>query len=276
MRRKWGVILYPHLHPSRLEYFVSRRIYGRKFLIINMKRRYSDTRTQANYERALKRRAFMRGQRAKIMPSRNRRIGGYLGIENKFYDTFTNYTSVSGAEAWTLLNPSAGCISAPAQGDGPSNRDGKKMWITSVHIKGCWRLPSSVNQTTCAPYPTCRVIVYLDNQTNGATPTIADILESTNVITSFRNLEYTSRFTILKDQVQVLQNPCVFDGTNIEYGGCVRPFKMNKKFSRPLEVNMTGSTAGVASVVDKSIGVLICSTDDGADFKYEARIRFKG
>lgn len=240
-----------------------------------MKRKYADARTQANYEAALKRRSIARLRRNRL--PLNIRTGGFLGLENKFYDTSIAYTSFSAAETWQLFNPgTVNCISAPAQGDGESNRDGRKFVITSMHIKGAWRLPTTVNQTQSGTYPSVRIIVYLDKQANGAVPTISQIVQDTGDINSFRNLQYTKRFDVLKDRTYFFTRPQVYDGTNIEWGQVVRQFKFNKKFKTPLEVNMNNTSAGVSGVVDHAIGIVAVSTADDVAVKYSARIRFKG
>jgi len=70
---------------------------------------------------------------------------GFLSIERKFYDNgltataLTAPTDATGGE----FDPSATMMmTTPAQGDGPSNRDGKEIAMLYLQINGTIALPS--------------------------------------------------------------------------------------------------------------------------------------
>jgi len=215
----------------------------------------------------------------------NVRIGGFLGIENKFYDTsltaaLTASTNWAGAE-----HDPAGvlCISAPAQGDGESNRDGKKINITSAHVTGTIYCAAQANQTASDAAPVVFIALVLDMQTNGAQLNSEDVYtnplgNSIANVNPLRNLQYSKRFKVLKTKTLQLPVPSItYDGTNIEQSGFVRSFRMDiSKMALP--VTFTATTAGVANVVDNSLHIIAVATniDMAPAISYNARIRFVG
>lgn len=215
----------------------------------------------------------------------NARIGGFLGIENKFYDTgvvagaLGAPTDASGGE----FDPaSVNCISAPAQGDGESNRDGKNIKILSCHVAGVIAMAKQADQTAADFIPTVMVALVLDTQTNGAQ------LASENVYTNpsgnaqtcttpLRNLQYSKRFKVLASKILRLpQLQMTWDGTNVEQSGGSVPFRFDKRLNLPVTFN--GTTAGVASVVDNSLHIIAYAENTTAvpTIYYNARVRFVG
>lgn len=213
---------------------------------------------------------------------RNSRTGGFLGIEYKFLDCTKSFTTIANTE-WQVQVPtsgSTGCISVPAQGDGESNRDGKNYAITSVHFKGAWKYLESEAATDPHDDIMCRLVLYIDTQTNGAVATGTDIMDSgaTHNNLAFRNLQYSKRFKILYDKSMVVRPKDLVAATNsFSTGDGKWIFSFNKKFKVPMRVSCDGTTADVADCVDNCIGVAVCV--DKANFLqlgYESRIRFVG
>jgi len=211
------------------------------------------------------------------------RTGGFLGIETKFIDyTYEEaiVNTVTGAEA-DPPGPGAqtapGCISAIAQGDGESNRDGRKCTLTSIHLRGSVILDPRSDTSTSVGGTTVRVLVVQDTQTNGAQLNSEDvILAATNVEHSFRNLQFTKRFKILKDQTFAMKYPSA-SGTSVtnDVNGDIKNFKWNFKVNIP--VIHKANTAVIASITDNSIHVIaFCSQNGVATLNYNARCRFVG
>ena len=212
----------------------------------------------------------------------NNRIGGFLGIEKKFidyeYDAAVVET-VAGAEADPATALS---LSALAQGDGESNRDGRQVRLLSVHMKGEVQF-DPLDQATPGQAQCVRLLVVLDKQTNGAQLNAEDVLlDPTNTdldVHAFRNLQYTQRFRVLKDFVVRQPTPsAVWDGTSTLKGGVQVPFKVNIELGN-MPVTYTGTTAAIASIADNSIHVIaIASTTatGSATLKYISRLRFVG
>lgn len=214
----------------------------------------------------------------------NVRYGGFIGIENKFYDTSRSGvipipTNASGGN----VDPATvNCISAPAQGDGESNRDGKQIAITSCHLYGSIYNPSQVNQTALESTPLVFVALVIDTQTNGAQLDTADVFKNTaaTALTSalpMRNLQYSKRFKVVWSKTfRIGQDVATFDGTNIETGGTLTPFKIHFKPKKPMKVEFTGTTAGISNVVDNSLHVVAYSSNPNLQLSYNARVRFVG
>lgn len=210
--------------------------------------------------------------------SSNKRTGGFIGMENKFVD-YSYSSTVS--NAWTADNPTTtDCISAVAQGDGESSRDGRAYSINSVHIHGTVLHPVDTDKATPIDGDAMRIVVVHDSQTNGAEVTATEVMDAGASVDwlAFRNLQFTSRFKVLFDETIVI-NPVGTagqDADNFNTGINVRHFSFNKKFKTPLKVNCNATTAVVGAIVDNSIAVLAITKAGILILQYESRVRFSG
>lgn len=249
-------------------------------------------RTRSPYVSGIrKRRRYNRNQRSRATTQKlraartiaNMRTAGFLGIENKFYDTFlvnSNLGNVVGA------NPSAGehdpathlCISAPAQGNTQSDRDGRKMTITSILVKGHIEKVATATLQESQSY---LVAIVQDRQTNGAQLASENVYTNPSAVNDnlglLRNLKYSSRFTILGSKI-IHDRPMTSsgNGTAADTGASLVPFSFFKKCNIP--VNFNATTEGVASVVDNSIHIVAYCMVTGStpQLTYNARVRFIG
>lgn len=227
-------------------------------------------------------RRYARGRRR----ARNRRTGGYLGIELKFYDqlligkAITAPTDASGGET----DPSATVLlNTVVQGDGESNRDGRQIVMKKIMIKGNVSTAAQINQTAVDVAPYVFIALVLDTQTNGATLNSEDVFVNpgANAITAaapLRNLQYTKRFKVLATRTLVLPiAQASYDGTNIEVGGSVIPFEIYKDLNN-IKVTYSATTETVANIVDNSLHVIAyaSSADISPLLNYSSRLRFCG
>lgn len=206
------------------------------------------------------------------------RTGGFIDIENKFIDYEANGDAF--ATTWaTMEDGTANCISAVAQGDGESNRDGRVYYIRSVHVRGYVGTGALEAQTGPVGDALVRLALVLDTQTNGAQLTATDVMDGgqNNDWLAFRNLQYSKRFKVLKD-TGVLRIPGhdLNEGAVNSFGLAPTfiPFKMNIKFKKPIKVRCSGTTAVVASIVDNSIHVIGVGSTTNAFVTYQSRVRF--
>lgn len=227
-------------------------------------------------------RAAIRGARR----SRRRRYNyPSLTAEPKFYDTKLSATAVpsNNTLANLSINPSASSlISTPVVGDSESNRDGKKIIITQVEIKGVIHKAAQANQTACDNGEHAWIALVLDTQTNATACASTDVFKAINTgadteyCQPFRNLLLGGRFRILKMRKFTFNNAaCSWDGTNMEQSGFCRPFKLYKKMRLPVNFN-SGTTADVANVTDNSLHVMAWCSLAQCNIGYQARIRFIG
>jgi len=244
--------------------------------VLAAKRRYS---APARRNVATKRRAL-----AQIA---NMRTAGFLGIETKFYDTYrapvavVSPTDCSGGE----YDPSAtSMISTPAQGDGETNRDGKRIVIKSVQIKG--QITTSAVELAAGPYVGCKVFIALvrDTQSNAAQLNSEDVFknwsgDATLAACPLRNLLYAERFEVLKTELLDLTPNALSHvaADAFSYPGGSATFEWFKTLELPVNFN-AGTTATIANVVDNSLHVIAftSSTQSTPLISYNSRIRFQG
>ncbi len=216
----------------------------------------------------------------------NVRSGGFVGIENKFYDQSVNGSSVSVGNNWSGCEEDPGttqCLSAPSQGDGESQRDGRKCKATSIYVGGAIRWPNHSGHAEA-----CYVTIALvqDTQTNGAQLNAEDVYinpaatPQTNG-TPLRNMQYMTRFKVLKKITLFTGDLSAhYNGSSANSEGYTVPFSIFKKLNMP--ITFTGTTEGVANVTDNSLHLIVAggpSTATGApapEIYYNSRMRFIG
>lgn len=214
----------------------------------------------------------------------NQRTGGYLGIEKKFLDTafsgaLTAPTDATGGETdpSTFLS-----LTSIAQGDGESNRDGRKCMVQSVYVTGIILQAALVNQTTPKTSTNCCVYLVQDTQTCGAQLDSEKVFVNPGGISNtasnlLHNLQYSSRFKVLdKAMIDMSQMQTSWDGTNLEQNGNQYPFTLS--WSGAMPVTFSNTTGVIANVVDNSIHVIAFCGNTGTvpTLQYNARCRFTG
>ncbi len=210
---------------------------------------------------------------------KNARTGGYLGIETKFTDfglaETTVLTTVTGSE----MDPVAPtlCLNAMVQGDGETQRDGRRALITSLHLRGTVELLATDDNGVITRGSIVRVVVLQDMQTNGAQFNAEDVFSTFGTAShAFRNLEFTKRFKILKDAVFVLNPASAAAGTavTVDTGPVKRYFAWNfNKLNMP--VNHNGTTAQVSTITDNSLHIMAFCDAGLVKLSYNSRSRFQ-
>jgi len=212
---------------------------------------------------------------------------GFLGIEKKFYDTALADAAILGNTDCTggMYDPSAtSMISTPAQGDSEQSRDGKRIVIDSLILKGHVNNPGTASQAVISAPVKVFVAVVLDTQTNAAQMTSEACFkntaaQATSNVEPLKNLLSGPRFRILKSQVYDLTVTGAFvAAANYAGNGVCRTFDWYIPFKGGLPVNFnSGTTSSVANVIDNSIHVVAFSTSASeCTIGYNARIRFQG
>ncbi len=215
-------------------------------------------------------------------------LKGYrANAELKFFDSsntdraLTAPTDMSGGEA----NPSATVsLSSIAQGDGQSQRDGRRVTFHSLYVNGVINVPIQTNQTASEEQGVVFIALVLDHQTNGSLMSSESVYSnpSASALTNcvpFRNLAQTKRFTVLKTWRRAIQVPfAVFDGTNIEQYGKTVPFSIYHKFNTPIIATYTGTDGTISTQVDNSLHLIafVTNADAGQSLSYQSRLRFMG
>lgn len=196
-----------------------------------------------------------------------------LGIEKKNID-YTGSASLPTSLANARIDLVANTpLNGIAQGDDDHQRDGRRATLASVHVK-CLVQTNTINAATV------RMLLVMDDQCNGQLPQPDDVLaDKSNTqlnLVTWRNLDNTNRFKILKDKL-VHINPAIgYDtsgtGTQI-HSNPSQLFEMNVKLNDVVNYSGTGST--VASINDKALYLFLLSDQTGS-YHIVSRVRFYG
>lgn len=219
--------------------------------------------------------AVIRGRRRAFA---NARTAGFMGIEKKFYDKTYGAAIVAttaGAEADPAAN--ASCLNAVAQGDGESNRDGRKIVLKSIQLRGHITQTTTSEQADINPSRVVRLLLVLDQQTNGVQLNSEDVVtSSTNVEHAYYNLQHSGRFRILYDKtfVQPVSAAGTDNANTNSVGFDTKIFKVYKSLNIP--VTFDGTTEDIANITDNSLHVICFASQTGGYLEYESRLRFVG
>lgn len=148
-----------------------------------------------------------------------------------------------------------------ATGDDYTNRNGRKILMKSLQIRGYFE-PEDLIVDNCL----ARVVILYDCQTNGTLPVVTDILDAATSLSSL-NLSNRDRFKVLLDK---------------QYVGAVAggspTVGMWKKFKRlNLETVYNGTGATIGAIQSGSLLMLTISdraSTGGINFKATTRVRF--
>jgi len=186
--------------------------------------------------------------------------------ERKYYDSVYAATTIpvlGNDWASTEVDPATlNCLFAPIQGDDISNRQGRKIRLLGLRIKGTLSAAPQADQTAADNGGEVRILLVQDKQSNGAQLNGEDVLAASagnNPMFMFQNTANFGRFKIWKDKHITMPVPGItYDGTNIEQTGVKRTFKWNISFKKPIIIhyNSSGSTETIAAVVDNSFHLL--------------------
>lgn len=165
---------------------------------------------------------------------------GVTGKETKTHD-------LSVVSAGTITAGTVYYISNIAQGDRSIDRDGLKINVKSVWLKGIANMHASASNSWI------RVIVFVDKACNGSLPAttgVGGLLEATGVL-SFREHQNNYRFRILYDKMIPISSA---GRTNTE-------FKFYRKFKKGLRVQYTDSSAAIGDAGNNSLFVMMLSNE---------------
>jgi len=233
-------------------------------------------------------RAYVKGTQ-KRMRTMNGRVGGYIGLEQKFADFGTSQVpgimTTSGLSPESLIKfGTTESICTLVEGSGPSSRDGRTITVTGIGI----RAGVSVTGARFGPIRVSYALV-MDTQTNGALMDPDEVFSGVSAATGaealvgshnpFRKLEHAQRYVILKqgsktvgksDWEQVPSNDAVVDP------GAYTTFDMD--WSGRVGVRYNAATGTIGSITDNSFHLLVwCSqapADRGITVYANSRIAF--
>lgn len=212
--------------------------------------------------------------------------GAQVQGEMKYFDTEKSLSAISESNDWTGTeqDPTTfDTLFVPVTGAGINQRIGKACKVLKMKMRFLLDAPQQLNQTGADPAATCRILVYLDKQTNSAQAQgeqvmTAGVSDGTGIL-QFQNINNFGRFQVIKDWTFSLANPNMsYDGTNIEQAGLAKTWKMTRKFKKPIVVRFNATNGGtIADIVDNSFHVIaLCDNDDLASrLSYASRFCYK-
>jgi len=224
--------------------------------------------------------SFGRGGKGKAMTyGGGKRTGGWMGLENKFVDfeITGNGLPVNTTPSGSEMDPAETLsLSAIAQGDGESQRDGRKVVLNHINFNGMLKLNPQQNLAVGLDAVAIRCAIVWDTQTNQAQFNGEDVFETQNVPTGFRNLQFTKRFRVLYDETFSFAYPsAVGTSASNDLNGQMILFSVFKKLNIPVLFN--GTTANVSTITDNSLHVMCWASESGVcSFNYSSRVRFMG
>ncbi len=197
------------------------------------------------------------------------RTGGYYGMgatghEQKFIDhTLVSQTIASAGNIIEL-------IPDIATGTGESNRIGRYIKVIKYGVRYDLYLASHTDKTLTQD--TIRLIYFIDSQTNGAVPTVVDVLEAANY-QSFNNLANRSRFRIMKDKTYSLNTPAGGgNGTTEDWAGFSKHGTCWLKLGMAMEYDST--TGAITERKTNNLYCLTISCCGRTNIQWRSRTRF--
>ncbi len=213
----------------------------------------------------------------------------WLGVESKFYDqkligsALTATTDATGGEH----DPSATILlNTVVQGDGESNRDGRKITMTSIMVEGTITVDPQATQSTGKASANIFIALVLDKKTNGATINSEDVYKNVGAAAGtaanpFRNLLFAKRFRVLATRRFTIGDPNMTNDTGATGGvisnGLVKRFKIFKNLNG-IQTIYSATTETVANITDNSLHLIAYTTSTALSpqINYSSRLRFVG
>ena len=236
-----------------------------------------------------------------MLAMKKARTTGIKGVgkdETKYVDGYLDYTAIHEIghdETWAdcELNPRQqtavyGCLPMPRQGDNYSDRDGRKIYVKHIFIKGVINVSQANTVTQATNNPIFRIIVVKDTRTNGTSLSAENVmgpglgsdgqatLTSDSGVQAFSSPDGWGRYEIVKDRTfKAVNNQAFNDGTDGAVNGYAIPFRMKVKCN--CYVNFCDTPGAIASVIDNSWHV-IGAVGNGLNpnISYQARTAFVG
>lgn len=142
------------------------------------------------------------------------------------------------------------------QGDGQSNREGRRIVLKSLHVRAEVSLtPALANNSSTAHF-----YIVLDRQCNGAACTAADVFTSTDFRSCFRNMANINRFKILHHWIHTF-TPAASVGTT--WGNVSTAWEHYMKL-KDLVVDYDANAGAITDLTSNNI-LLLCGTDGNSD-----------
>lgn len=198
-----------------------------------------------------------------------------IGVELKYKDTLNNSYTITD----DFQTAYVACLNFIAQGDTSSSRDGKKIIISSIQVRGHITASPLTDQADMLIPPIIRILLVVDKQCNGTVldPREVEYESTGTAVDALRYPEYASRYQVLWDKTIAMKcaafNDAAATGTITLMP---EPFECFKTCNIP--VNYFGADADQEAIVDNAIYLLAVtnSTSYTPKLYHHSRVRFVG
>ncbi len=203
-----------------------------------------------------------------------RRRGAYrtAGVtEVKFHDVVMDVAPIPTTAAITNE-----MLTIP-QGDGQTNRDGRKIVLKSVYSLFTIILPATT--TAASTGDSCNVWLVQDRQTNGTTISTDQFLTVPADFQSFNALDNGKRFRVLWKRQYSLSSPSGgSSGAGVhQFGEQELTFKVYQKLGNmPIEYDNSVSTGAIGSIRSNNLYIIFQSRVGLLQVLSRHRVRFVG
>ncbi len=205
----------------------------------------------------------------------------FTGLENlpelKFIDTEVNSVTLP-TLSWGSILPVNNNLHPVAQGDGGSDRDGRRYFITCVKL----HIMVETSNLERLPAPADDILfsfaIILDRQTNQGAVTASNVYEGGTVPAfDFRNKFYETRYIVLYHEIDNLKRFQFSESTGTASHGKQRKvYHFKHKFVRPISVLCKGDTANVTAMTTNSLSLIAVASTTELKMSYTCRCLFRG
>lgn len=190
-------------------------------------------------------------------------------VEKKVQDLDTATYQVNTTGLFTLL-------SLPQLGSDFNQRIGRKVMHKSFYIKGRIQAENATGSPiSVAPSQQCRMVIFCDQQPNGAAPAVTDLLVSATPASQL-NLNNRDRFKIYCDKEYVF-DPSIVSAAVSTFNHTISLVKKYKRIN--LETIFSTSTGSIADITSGAlymfwIGSSPAGSGTDANFIGSTRVRY--
>lgn len=216
-----------------------------------------------------------------------RTMGARAQTELKYFDSYIAATAVASGATWagTELDPAGNCLFYPSEGSDINDRVGRKVTIKKIKLRGLLFYNAQAAQNAADDECLCRIIMYMDMQTNAAQAQGEDLMagpgaaEAKLCLVTHQNTANFGRFRVLRDKIYNVSDanmcPLTDAGNTVVVNGKGVIVKFNYTFKKPLVVRFNATNGGsVADIIDNSFHVIgkTTSTLPTPQFCYQCRV----
>lgn len=192
--------------------------------------------------------------------------GRYSGRNPEMKSLDTTYTDTLDSTGVVLGTPTG--INLVPQGTTDVTRIGRKIIIKNIYIQG-W----VENPTTTDPGNLYKIALVLDKQANGTYPSYSDIYDVNTDLNSYRNLDNSERFQVIKSWKKHLAVNGVAESTGLKYTKSFSQLNLSHRCNIPIIFDST--TGAITEIRSNNLMLIgICDSSNDTQLNLRCRIRY--